>query len=231
MIFSDAFPITFKGQPAQLRVVRNDGFCWGRLVLKSGEELDIETGRDQYERADEDAAVAFENAAKRGNVEPAVGEYRIGWADQTEEVMKSKPKEQRDVGVSATFMVSKQFLSDILAGMAETCPEMVGWFGDDKTVIERIAEGEDWLSPLSVIRITGRYDRKEHDEGTRLGKATLDFAAVQLALTRLCTYKALDDSIRGRIMLGLMDNDCGHIDSEAADVLAQLAIFGEVVYG
>jgi hypothetical protein len=140
-------------------------------------------------------------------------------------------KEQRDVGISPTFMVSKQFLSDILTGMAETCPEMTSWFGDENIDIVRVGEDEDWLKPLSVLRITGRYDRKKDDEGSRKGRTTLDFASVQIALTRLCTYQDLCVSIRGRIIAGLIDNDCGHIDSEAADVLAQLAIFGEVVYG
>jgi hypothetical protein len=32
-------------------------------------------------------------------------------------------------------------------------------------------------------------------------------------------------------MQAMAENDCGLIDSEAADVIAQLAIFGEVVYG
>lgn len=77
MIFSEAFPFTYKGRPAQLRVIRNNGFCWGRIVCKRGGELDVWTRSDQYERTDE-AAAAFIRAAKRGSVEPAVGSP-IGW--------------------------------------------------------------------------------------------------------------------------------------------------------
>lgn len=143
-------------------------------------------------------------------------------------------EEKRDVGVSATFMVSKQFLSDILTGMAETCPHMCSWFGDEKTNIKRVEDGrgdKTWLEPLSVLSITGTYDLKEGNEGDRGGKTTICLASVQLALCRVCVYDDLSSDIRGRILRALIDNDCGHIDSEASDVLAQLAIFGEVIYG
>lgn len=80
MIFSDAFPITFNGKPAQIRVIRNDGFCWGRLITKRSER-DVYTKRDYYEQEDLVAAQAFERAAKRGNIEPPAASWRIGWAE------------------------------------------------------------------------------------------------------------------------------------------------------
>jgi hypothetical protein len=33
MIRSKPFPFTFRGAPAELRVVRNDGYCWGEIVV------------------------------------------------------------------------------------------------------------------------------------------------------------------------------------------------------
>jgi hypothetical protein len=137
----------------------------------------------------------------------------------------------RDVAISGTFMVSKQFLSNILVGMAETCPEMTSWFGDENTKIERIAEDETWLEPLSVIRIVGRYDRAKDAEGARGGRAVIDMASVAIGLQRLITYASLSADLKGCILIAMAENDCGHIDSEACDVIAQLAIFGEVVYG
>jgi hypothetical protein len=73
MLMTDAFNITYKGEPAKLYVMRNDGYCWGRVVTKDGEELDAITRKDYYDQEDEVAAVAFERAAKRGNVESAAG--------------------------------------------------------------------------------------------------------------------------------------------------------------
>jgi hypothetical protein len=139
-------------------------------------------------------------------------------------------KEKRDVTIGVSFQVSKQFLSDILVCMAETCPEMTSWFGDESTEIVRIAEGEDWLTPLSVLRIIGHYDKKGRDEGSRTGRAAIDFAAVVVGLQRV-PHADLYAALKGRIMQAMAENDCGHIDSEAADVIAQLAIFGELVYG
>jgi hypothetical protein len=139
-------------------------------------------------------------------------------------------KEKRDVTIGVTFQVSKQFLSDILVCMAETCPEMTSWFGDESTDIVRIAEGEDWLTPFSVLRITGRYDGKRSAEGSRGRSTTIDFASIVVALQRV-PHADIYAALKGRIMQSLAENDCGHIDSEAADVIAQLAIFGEVVYG
>lgn len=53
--------------------MRNNGECWGRLVIDGKGEFDVVTGRDHYDRSDEMALGAFERAAKRGRIEPAVG--------------------------------------------------------------------------------------------------------------------------------------------------------------
>jgi hypothetical protein len=142
-------------------------------------------------------------------------------------------KEKRDVTIGVSFQVSKQFLSDTLVGMAETCPEMLVWFGDEDTEIVRIEDTEpphDWLNPGSVVRITGRYDGKRSAEGSRRYKATIDFASVVVGLQRVA-HADIYAELKGRILQACADNDCGQIDSEAADVIAQLAVYGEVVYG
>lgn len=41
----------------------------------------------------------------------------------------------------------------------------------------------------------------------------------------------LNDTIRGYFDASTNENDLGHIDATCADVLVQVAIFGEVVYG
>lgn len=81
MIFSDAFPVKIKGRSAQIRVVRNDAFCWGRIVYSDGAEFDIETRRDYYDHADEDAAFAFERAVRRGRLEEPLTDFRIGYSE------------------------------------------------------------------------------------------------------------------------------------------------------
>lgn len=143
----------------------------------------------------------------------------------------SEPK--RDVSISLSFAVSKQFLSNILTGMAETCPEMVSWFGDKNTKIIRIEDDKDdqtWLEPLSVYRIVGRYDHKSDEEGSRKGRFTMDMTAIADGLRHVGNAN-IYPALKGRILSAMAEDDSGEIDSEACDVIAQLAIFGEVVYG
>lgn len=75
MIESNARDITIQGKPGRLSVIRNNGYCWGRIRFagKDEKQLDVFTKRDHYERTDEEALDSFERAAKRGQVEEAVG--------------------------------------------------------------------------------------------------------------------------------------------------------------
>ncbi|MFN8758832.1 MAG: hypothetical protein ACK5XA_08490 [Tagaea sp.] len=73
-LWSEVFPAgRIKRQPAQVRVVRNSGECWGRLVLKDGTEMDVFVNRDWYDQEDEEAAAAFVRAARRGKASPPAG--------------------------------------------------------------------------------------------------------------------------------------------------------------
>ncbi len=74
-----AFNTTYKRQPAQIYVIRNDGFCWGRLVLEDGTNYDITTRRDYYEADDISAAEAFERAMRSGKVEEPMASWRIDY--------------------------------------------------------------------------------------------------------------------------------------------------------
>jgi hypothetical protein len=73
---------TYKRQPAQIYVIRNDGFCWGRLVLKDGTNFDISTSRDYYEHDDVSAAEAFERAMRRGKVEEPMASWTIDYDEE-----------------------------------------------------------------------------------------------------------------------------------------------------
>jgi hypothetical protein len=72
MIISETYDCKIGGRSATMRVLRNNGMCWGRLVI-GHRQYDVVTSRDQYERADDEAAATFIRAAQRGNKEEAVG--------------------------------------------------------------------------------------------------------------------------------------------------------------
>lgn len=73
MIESTAVDFEYKGEPAKMAVLRNNGYCWGR-IYQGKECLDVTIRKDWYDYSDEDAAQAFIRAARReSNVEPAAG--------------------------------------------------------------------------------------------------------------------------------------------------------------
>lgn len=75
MLISHARRITFRGKSADLRVLRNDGYCWG-LLVDGVNAFDVSTRRDHYGRIDEDALDAFERAARNPKcIEPSVREW------------------------------------------------------------------------------------------------------------------------------------------------------------
>ncbi|MFO1285652.1 MAG: hypothetical protein U1F25_10875 [Rubrivivax sp.] len=82
MLISACREITFRGQRALLFVLRNNSECWGRLVVAGKDEFDVVTARDYYERSDDAVLGAFERAAKRGRIEPAVGWLGFGEDDR-----------------------------------------------------------------------------------------------------------------------------------------------------
>lgn len=74
MIQSHTRTITVDGEPAELSVIRNNGECWGRLVLPLGTLIDVEASADLYGMADEEALDALEVAAQDDqNCSPAQG--------------------------------------------------------------------------------------------------------------------------------------------------------------
>lgn len=140
---------------------------------------------------------------------------------------------KRNVTIATSFPVSMQFLSDVLTNFVENCPSATSWLGDENSKVVRIEDDRDdktWLEPLSVIRFTGRYDKKDQAEGERGGKTVIDLATISIGMSRALTYKDLRSDIRGAILTAIINDDAGEIDSEAADVIAQMAIFSEVVY-
>jgi hypothetical protein len=54
MLISKSLSVTHEGKPATLVVLRNDGFCWGRLQAASG-DLDVLPDFDLYDETDDTA--------------------------------------------------------------------------------------------------------------------------------------------------------------------------------
>lgn len=79
MIASAPYPCVIGGRPATLRVMRNDGYCWGRVVFadRRRAQCDATARRDVYWLPDDVAAAALIRAAQRGSLDRA-----HGWLDR-----------------------------------------------------------------------------------------------------------------------------------------------------
>lgn len=75
MLISQAFPFKLKGAPAEMRVLRNNGYCWGRVIFtdRRRAQLDVGSRLDLYEQDDVYAAEVFIRKALRGGAEPIAG--------------------------------------------------------------------------------------------------------------------------------------------------------------
>lgn len=69
MLISHPRHLVLKRRAARLYVLRNNGYCWGRLIFDGGEEHDIVTRADLYDRQDEEALDALERKARRSGFE------------------------------------------------------------------------------------------------------------------------------------------------------------------
>lgn len=73
MTESEAVGFEYKGKPAKMSVMRNDGYCWGR-IRQGDVQLDVETDDDLYDETDAGALdVLIQAAGNPNNVSSAEG--------------------------------------------------------------------------------------------------------------------------------------------------------------
>lgn len=78
-LISEGIPATIRRRPALVHVVRNDGYCYGRVLFTDdNSEHDVSTSRDWYDADDEDAAAAFVRKAERRPLEEPAASWRVG---------------------------------------------------------------------------------------------------------------------------------------------------------
>ena len=69
-VYSQAYPFRLMGEPAELRVVRNQGYCWGEVNTSSDakdlkiKDMQVESRRDLYGKDDDEAAEVLIQVAR-----------------------------------------------------------------------------------------------------------------------------------------------------------------------
>jgi hypothetical protein len=76
MIASPGYTFEWHGKAATLYVLRNDGYCWGRLVDHTGKEFDVLGEADLYDCEDSEA---FARLADWANDDPTSVSDAHGW--------------------------------------------------------------------------------------------------------------------------------------------------------
>jgi hypothetical protein len=132
------------------------------------------------------------------------------------------------VDLTIKLTLNEQFLKDVLVTICET-PGMygIGSWG----AVKRVTKGK----PDDYTEVELEYDLKEKDEGNREGLFVMGLPQVAEGIRRILTTPrdkmALHPSNMGRVAAAVCSDDSGQIDGEAADWIAQAAIYNEVVYG
>jgi hypothetical protein len=94
-------------------------------------------------------------------------------------------------------------------------------------------KGQEWGADDldGFYAIVHEWDEDEGDYAKNKGHR-IDRAVIQKGLNALIDGKArAREDIVKTIMLANRENDAGDIDSEIADVIVQVGLFGEIVYG
>lgn len=130
--------------------------------------------------------------------------------------------------INVDISLEDQFLMDVLITAVESGGYALHYWLDNASLV--VHRTDD----LDVTRIDFRcrdYDGKNTNY-------SIGTEQVSKAIERLLSNDAdkhllitLNDEIRGSIYEGALTNDAGCIDAIGADVIVQVAAFGEVVFG
>lgn len=134
-----------------------------------------------------------------------------------------------------TVPVDEQLLHDVMVTAIESGHFGIGYWAEVKNIKRHPEDGTS--KALDILEFMCReQDASTPDrmEGTgKPGRWIKVDAAKVLAGYKVCLKKdfKLRQDIKDAITRSVMDGDGGDIDSDAADVLIQAALFGTLVYG
>lgn len=132
--------------------------------------------------------------------------------------------------------LSEEFLSDVLVtafdGDYGGC-----WYwatpdyeakGDSAFIIRKSNDGDVWesITIIDVVLSEHRISGEKSNGREKVVQHVVDHQVIKTGIQRM-----LDGNWRDSILKSLTPLDAGNIDSELADVIVQMGIFGEVLYG
>lgn len=125
--------------------------------------------------------------------------------------------------IDLKFTLTDDFLMDVMTTMVESGGQCLWYWYDFELVDVHRREGD-----LAVMEFTYRCENPNED-GVLTG--TITPLKVAKAIETVLGQEMVNSTICEYIIRGVKDNDAGDIDADAADCIAQVIAFGEVVYG
>lgn len=130
--------------------------------------------------------------------------------------------------LTMTIDIPDDFLKDVLVTICET-PGAYGihyWAN-----VEKVTKGK--ADDYTEVELA--YDLEAGEEGNRKGRFTMGLEQIASGIAIIVggtpEKLALHAANIGRVVSAVSSKDSGQIDGEAADWIAQAAIFGKVIYG
>lgn len=123
--------------------------------------------------------------------------------------------------IKISIELTTEFLRDVMTTMVESGGHAV-WYWDDGEIM---AVQRD--SDLNVTSLT----MKGRDGNGERFTCVVTEDKVAKALEKIMSGDMVGDYLMTYITRGIREQDAGDIDAEAADCIAQVIAFGELVYG
>lgn len=130
--------------------------------------------------------------------------------------------------ITITIPVPDTLCADILCNAFEGGQCGIGYWACADDVEHGSEDPLNELYYKSISIFDAECDEPEESEW----RHKVDYDAIRRGLQLVLSPEfKVNDTIRGYVQAGVVNNDAGNIDAEAADVIVQAACFGKLVYG
>lgn len=145
-------------------------------------------------------------------------------------------KTDNKISITLDIEIPDQLCADILCTMLEGGVYGIGYWACADN-IQRTPGYDDPERKADWNYVSAELSDAEHDEDDPDSKPqfepkTMDYALIRKGIAACLAPGAnLNKSTQGYIFSGVVNKDGGDIDGDAADAIAQFAMFGKLVYG
>lgn len=128
--------------------------------------------------------------------------------------------------VTVRHELTAEFIGDVLCTMIESGYPWIMWEFEERETVADDPVG--WRYKAAVAVEIDEEDQTAAGEGDR---QRIDAATIADAIGKILSGSLTNSTMRGYIAQAVAEQDASYIDADAADCIAQVAVFGELRYG